>query len=301
MLMLMYYYYYYYCFVQQSVFRVIAPNATQQHRNPPHIFHFISFYFERWSMQAMVLHAAAPVLDKPYTMLTQWSSSSSLRLVSILLFQFVRVVFSPIQGFISSRSPGDIENDKYVFVGRFVSASVKFKKKYTSRYTTLCLVRWSGQNDEQRVEKKKTKTFIWSNVLFIFVGPSVDMCACDRRTMTSQSIRSYRMMYFHLFSGIDRCIERHAFGGGETYITRENILTNDLLVTQLEYRQRYDREFFPRQRKCFSAVFSKDEATHTQCIRTVYRHSSHGLTVQRTRTRDQWNGWQLTLTRTDKI
>lgn len=251
-------------------------------------------------MQAMVLHSAAPVLDKPYTMLTQWSSSSSLRLVSILLFQFVRVVFFSIQGFISSHSPGDIENDKYVFVGRFVSASVKFKKKYTSRYTTLCLVRWSGQNDEQRVEKKKRKPLFGPTFCsFSWVRPSTCVLVTDGQWHHSQFVHTAWCIF--IYSRIDRCIERHGFGGGETYITRENILTNDFLVTQLEYRQRYDREYFPRQRKCFSAVFSKDEDTHTQCIRTVYRHASHGLTVQRTRTRDQWNGWQLTLTRTDKI
>lgn len=147
---------------------------------------------------------------------TQWSPSYSLRLLSIFLFQFVRVAFyiSFIRRFIiSSRSPVTPKT-LYVFVGCFSFC-----------FALSCAL--ERPERQTKIREKWTKTFIWPNVLFFFVGPSTCVLVTEGQWHHSQFVHA--TPFTLIYSWIDRCIEPNELD--EARATRWNILTNDLFVT----------------------------------------------------------------------
>lgn len=140
MLMLMYYYY---CgvFQQSYLGNRALPNAAQQHTEPNRIVHttFVSFlfyisYFEIWPENRMRC-VFTSVHTYAWPGMRQWRISHILdrsaapsshhlfgcSLVFILLFQFVRVVFSSLFLFVGGSSTraacltyGDTENDMFL-------------------------------------------------------------------------------------------------------------------------------------------------------------------------------------------
>lgn len=152
-------------------------------------------------------------------------------------------------------------------------------------YNTLsCALERPERQTKRR--RNKTKTFIWFNVLFGFVGPSACVLVADGQWHHSQFVHTAWCTI--AYSWIDRCIERHGMGRGEMYETRhsdQRFVCYVIRIWPETYREKIFL-FSTSAKMCREeAVFSNDAHT-TYCDRLSPRISQpHRLSTANTHTR----------------
>lgn len=122
-------------------------------------------------------------MDKPYAMISFIFSSSSFNfLISICACRILYFFHSAVHHILAQ--PGDTEN----------AICVRWLLQFLLRFV-LCAraARTANKNSREMNEN------LYLAQRFVLFCGSVNMCACDRRTMTSQSIRSCHTIYSYLF------------------------------------------------------------------------------------------------------